>query len=146
MTIGAKKELNKVNKKDSFNIAVVGATGAVGEKIISLLEDASISIDTLTLLASKRSAGKKVTFKQTELTIEEATPESFKDIDIALFSAGGAISKKLAEAAVNSGAVVIDNTSAFRMDSNVPLIVPEVNDADIKTHSGIIANPNCSTI
>lgn len=135
-----------MNKKDSFNIAVVGATGAVGEKIINLLEDASISIDTLTLLASKRSAGKKVTFKHTELIIEEATPESFKDIDIALFSAGGAISKKLAEAAVNSGAVVIDNTSAFRMDSNVPLIVPEVNDEDIKTHSGIIANPNCSTI
>lgn len=137
--------------KDSYhehgvNIAVVGATGAVGEEIIRLLENTSMPIGSLTLLASKRSQGKEVTFKNTTLTIEEAGPESFRNIDIALFSAGGAISRRLAEDAVKSGAVVIDNTSAFRMDSRVPLIVPEVNQLDLETHNGIIANPNCSTI
>ncbi|MUV37790.1 Aspartate-semialdehyde dehydrogenase [Lentibacillus sp. JNUCC-1] len=132
--------------KESKNIAVVGATGAVGEEIIRLLEKSSLQIGTMKLLASKRSQGKKVTFRDTELTIEEATPNSFENIDIALFSAGGSISRQLAEAAVSSGAVVIDNTSAFRMDENVPLVVPEVNHGDLDKHNGIIANPNCSTI
>ncbi|WP_164671156.1 aspartate-semialdehyde dehydrogenase [Virgibacillus doumboii] len=137
-----KDSYNKVSK----NIAVVGATGAVGEEIVRLLENSSIKIDNLRLLASKRSQGKKVTFRNTEITIEEAEPGSFQNIDIALFSAGGSISRELAEDAVNSGAVVIDNTSAFRMDNNVPLVVPEVNHSDLEKHSGIIANPNCSTI
>lgn len=132
--------------KNSYNIAVVGATGAVGQNIIRLLEKSNMPIDTVTLLASSRSEGKKVMFRGTEIIVKETTAESFHDIDIALFSAGGSISKKLAGEAVKSGAVVIDNTSAFRMDQDVPLIVPEVNQHDISGHSGIIANPNCSTI
>ncbi|WP_163971271.1 aspartate-semialdehyde dehydrogenase [Oceanobacillus halotolerans] len=132
--------------KDLYNVAVVGATGAVGEKIIQMLEKKAFPINQLKLLASKRSAGNKVMFKNEEVTIEEATPESFNGVDIALFSAGGSVSKQLAPEAVKRGAVVIDNTSAFRMDENVPLVVPEVNEADIKQHNGIIANPNCSTI
>lgn len=133
-------------QKKSYHVAVVGATGAVGEKIMHLLETSHISIETLTLLASSRSQGKKVTFRGDEITIKEATPESFQGIDIALFSAGGSISKQLANEAVRRGAIVIDNTSAFRMDDAVPLIVPEVNEQDIDHHTGIIANPNCSTI
>lgn len=132
--------------KTTYNVAIVGATGAVGQTILNILEDRDFPIHTLKLLSSPRSAGKKVHFNNKELTIEEATPDSFADIDIALFSAGGDISKQLASAAVNSGAIVVDNTSAFRMDENVPLIVPEVNAHDIKNHQGIIANPNCSTI
>lgn len=140
------KESYKVINKNAYNIAIVGATGAVGQKIISLLEQSLIPIDTVTLLASARSQGKKVMFRETELTIKEATPESFQDIDIALFSAGGSISKELASEAVKRGTVVIDNTSAFRMDQDVPLVVPEVNQSDLQKHDGIIANPNCSTI
>src|SRR5699024_8431708 len=132
--------------KAAYNVAIVGATGAVGQTIIKILEERNFPIDTLKLLSSSRSAGKKVQFKNKEIIIEEATPESFSGIDIALFSAGGSVSKRLASSAVGSGAVVVDNTSAFRMDENVPLVVPEVNAEDIKTHQGIIANPNCSTI
>ncbi|GAB4072604.1 aspartate-semialdehyde dehydrogenase [Barrientosiimonas marina] len=128
------------------NLAVVGATGAVGEKIIQLLENRDFPINELKLLSSKRSAGKKVSFRNQELTVEEAQPESFRNVDIALFSAGGSVSKKLAPEAVKHGTVVIDNTSAYRMDQNVPLVVPEINEADIRLHQGIIANPNCSTI
>src|SRR5699024_9566538 len=98
------------------------------------------------LLSSKRSAGTKVLFDGKEVTVEEATPNSFEDIDIAFFSAGGAVSKQLAPEAVKSGAIVVDNTSAYRMDKDVPLVVPEVNEEDLKNHEGIIANPNCSTI
>ncbi|WP_232697092.1 aspartate-semialdehyde dehydrogenase [Brevibacillus daliensis] len=128
------------------NVAVVGATGAVGQEIISLLEKRDFPINQLKLLASKRSAGKTVMFKGEPVTIEEATPESFAGVEYALFSAGGTISKELAPHAVRHGAVVIDNTSAYRMDTDVPLVVPEVNmDAALK-HNGIIANPNCSTI
>lgn len=130
----------------TYNVAVVGATGAVGQKIIEILERKNFPINTLKLLSSKRSAGKKLQFKDTEIVVEEAAPESFAGIDIALFSAGGSVSKKFAPAAVEHGALVIDNTSAFRMDTQVPLVVPEVNEADIKAHKGIIANPNCSTI
>lgn len=133
-------------EKTTYNIAVVGATGAVGQKILQTLEAKDFPVDQLKLLSSKRSAGKKVTFKNTAYTVEEATPESFENIDIALFSAGGSVSKKLAKEAVERGAVVVDNTSAFRMDKDVPLVVPEVNPEDLKEHKGIIANPNCSTI
>lgn len=129
-----------------FNVAVVGATGAVGQQMISLLEERDFPINQLKLLASGRSAGKTVSFKGQPITIEEAKPESFAGVDFALFSAGGAISKDLAHHAVEHGAVVIDNTSAFRMDPEVPLVVPEVNMDAAHAHKGIIANPNCSTI
>ncbi|AKO93791.1 MULTISPECIES: aspartate-semialdehyde dehydrogenase [Priestia] len=130
----------------NLQVAVVGATGAVGQQMIKTLEERNFPIETLTLLSSARSAGKKVTFKGEELTVQEATPDSFKGIDIALFSAGGSVSQELAPHAVKHGAIVVDNTSAFRMDENVPLVVPEVNEEDLKEHNGIIANPNCSTI
>lgn len=129
-----------------YNVAVVGATGAVGQKILETLEQKEFPIGQLKLLSSSRSAGTKLKFKQDTFTVEEAKPESFEGIDIALFSAGGSVSKALAPEAVKKGAVVVDNTSAFRMDEGVPLVVPEVNEADIKEHKGIIANPNCSTI
>lgn len=129
-----------------YNVAVVGATGAVGQKMLETLEDRNFPIQQLKLLSSSRSAGSKMVFNGEEYVLEEATPESFKDVDIALFSAGGSISKKLAPEAVKQGAVVIDNTSAYRMAEGVPLVVPEVNEEDIKQHKGIIANPNCSTI
>ncbi|WP_458105965.1 aspartate-semialdehyde dehydrogenase [Bacillus sp. PK3-037] len=129
-----------------LHVAVVGATGAVGQQMLKTLEDRNFEMDTLTLLSSKRSAGTQVTFKGQELTVQEASPESFEGVDIALFSAGGSVSQALAPEAVKRGAIVIDNTSAFRMDENTPLIVPEVNEADLHEHNGIIANPNCSTI
>ncbi|MBT2215058.1 aspartate-semialdehyde dehydrogenase [Virgibacillus dakarensis] len=133
-------------RKTIYNVAVVGATGAVGQKIIKILEDKKFPVDKLKLLSSKRSAGKKVFFDNKEIIVEEATPDSFAEVDIALFSAGGSVSKKLAPEAVKRGTVVVDNTSAFRMDEDVPLVVPEVNETDLKLHNGIIANPNCSTI
>lgn len=130
----------------SYNVAVVGATGAVGTKMIEMLEETTLPIKSVKLLASKRSAGKELTFKKQPLIVEELVPESFEGIDIALFSAGGGISKQFAPEAVKRGAVVVDNTSHFRMDPEVPLVVPEVNSAALKEHKGIIANPNCSTI
>jgi aspartate-semialdehyde dehydrogenase len=129
-----------------FNVAIVGATGAVGEQILKLLGERDFPIQQLKLLASARSAGNKVVFKGEELTIEEATPESFEGVEIALFSAGGDISKALVPEAVKRGVICIDNTSAYRMDPEVPLVVPEVNLAKVSDHKGIIANPNCSTI
>ncbi|MEC3841171.1 aspartate-semialdehyde dehydrogenase [Bacillus amyloliquefaciens] len=129
-----------------LHVAVVGATGAVGQQMLKTLEDRNFEIETLTLLSSKRSAGTKVTFKDEEYTVQEAVPESFEGVHIALFSAGGSVSQSLAPEAVKRGAIVIDNTSAFRMDENTPLVVPEVNEADLHKHNGIIANPNCSTI
>lgn len=132
--------------KKNYNVAVVGATGAVGTKMIEMLETTTLPINQVKLLASKRSAGKERTFKGKTLVIEELVSESFDDIDIALFSAGGSISAKFAPEAVKRGAVVIDNTSHFRMDPMVPLVVPEVNAHALKQHKGIIANPNCSTI
>ncbi|MGG0777721.1 aspartate-semialdehyde dehydrogenase [Bacillus rugosus] len=129
-----------------LHVAVVGATGAVGQQMLKTLEDRNFEMDTLTLLSSKRSAGTKITFKGEELTVQEASPESFEGVNIALFSAGGSVSQALAPEAVKRGAIVIDNTSAFRMDENTPLVVPEVNEADLHEHNGIIANPNCSTI
>ena len=129
-----------------YNVAVVGATGAVGTKMIEMLEQTTLPLAKVVLLASKRSAGQTRLFKGTELTIEELVPESFEGIDIALFSAGGSISAQFAPEAVKRGAVVVDNTSHFRMDPTVPLVVPEVNKEALKEHQGIIANPNCSTI
>ena len=128
-----------------YNIAILGATGAVGQEFLTLIEERKFPFANLKLLASKRSAGKVITFMGKEYVVEEASNDSFKDIDIALF-AGGSASTVFAEAAVKSGAVVIDNSSAFRMDPNVPLVVPEVNPEAISSHKGIIANPNCSTI
>ncbi|MEF2965154.1 aspartate-semialdehyde dehydrogenase [Paenibacillus sp. M1] len=129
-----------------FNVAVVGATGAVGEQIIGLLEKRDFPVEKLKLLSSARSAGTVLRFKGQEITVEEAGPDSFEGIDIALFSAGGDVSKALAPHAVRHGAVVIDNTNAFRMEETAPLVVPEVNEHMIDKHQGIIANPNCSTI
>ncbi len=129
-----------------YQTAVVGATGAVGEEILSILDERNFPVGGLKLLASGRSAGKKLVFRGQEYTVEEAKPDSFKGVEIAFFSAGGGVSQELAPAAVEAGAVVIDNTSAFRMDPKVPLVVPEVNPSDLEWHQGIIANPNCSTI
>ena len=128
-----------------YNVAILGATGAVGQEFLNLIEERNFPFAELKMLASKRSAGKKIQFMGKEYTVEEATEESFKGVDIALF-AGGAASKTFAPAAVKAGAVVIDNSSAFRMDPEVPLVVPEVNPEAIANHKGIIANPNCSTI
>lgn len=135
-----------MSNQKRFNVAVVGATGAVGEQIIRLLAEREFPVNELKLLSSARSAGTKIQFKDREVTIEEATPESFKGIDIALFSAGGDVSRKLVPHAIEHGAVCIDNTSAFRMDPETPLVVPEVNIDKISEHKGVIANPNCSTI
>ncbi|CEG26847.1 aspartate-semialdehyde dehydrogenase [Bacillus sp. B-jedd] len=132
--------------ENGLTIAVVGATGAVGQQIIETLTKRDFPYKKLVLLSSARSAGKKVNVGGKEFVIEEAKPESFEGIDIALFSAGGSVSLALAPEAAKRGAVVIDNTSAFRMDPEVPLVVPEVNEEDVHTHKGIIANPNCSTI
>ncbi|MCP3772855.1 aspartate-semialdehyde dehydrogenase [Paenibacillus sp. MZ04-78.2] len=129
-----------------FNVAVVGATGAVGEQILRLLAERNFPIQELKLLSSARSAGKKLQFKGREVTIEEATPDSFKGVDIALFSAGGDVSRALIPEAIKHGTVCIDNTSAFRMDPETPLVVPEVNIDKVSDHKGVIANPNCSTI
>lgn len=129
-----------------YSVAVVGATGAVGTKMIQMLEGTTLPIKSVKFLASKRSAGKQLLFKGQPLTVEELVPESFEGVDLALFSAGGGISKIFAPEAVKRGAVVVDNTSYFRMDPEVPLVVPEVNPQDLKKHKGIIANPNCSTI
>ena len=128
-----------------YNVAILGATGAVGQEFLRLIEERKFPFAELKLLASKRSAGKQIDFMGKTYTVEEATPESFDGVQIALF-AGGSISKTLAPEAVKRGAVVIDNSSAFRMDPEVPLVVPEVNPQAISAHKGIIANPNCSTI
>ena len=127
------------------HVAVVGATGAVGIEMIKTLEKRNFPAGKLTLLASARSAGKKLKFRGEELTVKELTAESFPGIDIALFSAGGSISKELAPIAARGGCVVVDNSSAFRMDASVPLVIPEINAADVTWHKGIIANPNCTT-
>lgn len=129
-----------------INVAILGATGAVGQEFLSILEGRKFPIAALKLLASKKSAGKKVKFQGREYTIEEATPASFKDVGLVLSSAGGAVSRELVPHAVKAGALVVDNTSAFRMDPDVPLVVPEINRDDIFKHKGIIANPNCSAI
>ena len=130
----------------SVNVAIAGATGAVGQEFLTVLAERNFPIKNLRLLASGRSAGKTVEFRGQKLTVEELTRDSFKDVKIAFFSAGGSISKEFAPAAVAAKAVVVDNTSAFRMKEGIPLVVPEVNPEQIHKHVGIIANPNCSTI
>src|SRR5450631_3677980 len=127
------------------HVAVVGATGAVGIEMIKTLEKRNFPVGKLTLLASARSVGKKLKFRGQDITVTELTKDSFTGIDIALFSAGGNISKEFAPIAVKAGCVVVDNSSVFRQDDNVPLVVPEINPEDVKKHKGIIANPNCTT-
>jgi aspartate-semialdehyde dehydrogenase len=127
------------------HVAVVGATGAVGIEMIKTLEKRNFPVGELTLLASARSVGKKLKFRGEEITVQELTRSSFSGIDIALFSAGGSISREFAPIAAQAGCVVIDNSSAFRMDDQVPLVIPEINAEDVKWHKGIIANPNCTT-
>ena len=127
------------------HVAVVGATGAVGIEMLKTLEKRNFPVGKLTLLASTRSAGKQLNFKGESYTVEELTKGSFAKVDIALFSAGGGISKQYAPIAAQAGCVVIDNSSAFRMDPQVPLVIPEINPMDIAWHKGIIANPNCTT-
>lgn len=133
-----------------YNVAVVGATGAVGEEIFRVLEELDFPVGKMVPLASARSLGKEITFKNSDIAIQELTHDVFaqEEIEIALFSAGGSISAEFAQSAVDAGAVVIDNTSHFRMDTDIPLVVPEVNPEDVKEWKtkGIIANPNCSTI
>ena len=130
----------------SYNVAIAGATGAVGAEFIQLLENRPFPLGEIRLLASSRSAGKTLRVCGKDVVVEELTTDSFAGMDIAFFSAGGSRSKEFAAAAVASGAIVIDNSSAFRMDPNVPLVVPEINPEDIGWHKGVIANPNCSTI
>ena len=138
------KEGTKMSKE--YNVAILGATGAVGTRMIQQLEQSTIPVKSVKLLASAKSAGKQLSFKGQPITIEETTPDSFDGIDIVLSSAGGSVSKKFLPEAVKRGAVCVDNTSAFRMEPDVPLVVPEVNEEALKDHHGIVANPNCSTI
>ncbi|MBC8481942.1 MAG: aspartate-semialdehyde dehydrogenase [Planctomycetes bacterium] len=128
------------------NLAIAGVTGAVGKEFLAILEERDFPFSSIKMLASHRSAGKKIQFKSKEYTVQEMTKDSFEGVDIALFSAGGSRSKEFAPAAVKAGAVVVDNSSAFRMDPNTPLVIPEVNPEKIAENKGIIANPNCSTI
>jgi len=132
-----------MNRKQ--HVAVVGATGAVGVEMIKTLERRNFQVARLTLLASARSLGKKLKFHGDEIAIKQLARDSFEGVDIALFSAGGSISKEFAPIAAKAGCVVIDNSSAFRMDDSVPLVIPEINAADMKLHAGVIANPNCTT-
>ncbi|HJO09211.1 MAG TPA: aspartate-semialdehyde dehydrogenase [Verrucomicrobiota bacterium] len=132
--------------REDLHIAIAGATGAVGVEMIKVLERRNFPVGKLTPLASARSVGKTVTFRGEDIPVLELTENSFEGVDIVLFSAGGGTSMKFAPVAANAGAVVVDNSSAFRMDDSVPLVVPEINPDDVATHNGIIANPNCSTI
>jgi aspartate-semialdehyde dehydrogenase len=127
-------------------VAVAGATGAVGKEMLEILEERDFPAEKVIPLASSRSAGSRVSFKDTELTVQEMTESSFSGVDLALFSAGGAASEKFAPIAARSGCVVVDNSNAWRMDKDTPLVIPEVNPEDLEQHKGIIANPNCSTI
>jgi aspartate-semialdehyde dehydrogenase len=130
----------------AHRLAIAGVTGAVGQEFLSIIDERNFAFQSIKMLASSRSAGKTMSFKGKTYAIEEMTKDSFKDVDIALFSAGASRSREFAPAAVKAGAVVVDNSSAYRMDPEVPLVVPEINPEAIKTHKGIIANPNCSTI
>ena len=130
----------------TYRVAIVGATGAVGVEFLRCLQERHFPISELHLLASARSAGKKMAFGGREIEVEELTADSFRDIDIAFFSAGGGISKQYGPIAAKAGAVVVDNSSAFRMDPAVPLVIPEINPEACANHKGILANPNCSTI
>ncbi|MDA0691187.1 MAG: aspartate-semialdehyde dehydrogenase [Nitrospinae bacterium] len=133
-------------KKDKYNIGVVGATGAVGRRMISILEERKFPVDRLSLLASARSAGQVLPFNGQSIEVEVLTEDSFAGLDFALFSAGASVSLQFAPSAVKAGCILVDNSSAYRMDKDVPLVVPEVNPHAIGDQPGIIANPNCSTI
>ena len=135
-------------KKEKYNVAVVGATGAVGEQMREVLAERLFPVNELRLLASERSVGQTLPFDGNYIRVDVLKEDSFKDIDIALFSAGGSVSDKFAPIAVQAGSVVVDNTARFRMEPDVPLVVPEVNAKEIPAYKmrGIIANPNCSTI
>lgn len=135
-----------LKKKDKYRVAVVGATGAVGNEMIEVLQERKFPAEDLRLFASERSSGKTIDFHGQPVAVEVLTDKVFKGIDIALFSAGGDRSKEFAPVAAREGCVVVDNSSAWRMDPEVPLVVPEVNPGDLARHKGIIANPNCSTI
>ena len=135
-----------LKKKDKYNVAVMGATGAVGNQFLWILEERGFPMDELRLLASERSKGKKLVFAGKEIPVQVLSKDSFKDIDIVLASAGASRSKEFLPHAVAAGAVCVDNSSAYRMDVDVPLVVPEVNPEAMNSHKGIIANPNCSTI
>ena len=137
-----------MNTGRTFNIAVAGATGAVGNQMISCLEERNFPVKSIKFLASSRSVGRKLSFKDNEIAVEELKETSFKGVDIALFSAGGGTSERFAPFAANDGCIVVDNSSAWRMDPEVPLVVPEVNPHAVAQfrNKGIIANPNCSTI
>ncbi|MEK6699695.1 MAG: aspartate-semialdehyde dehydrogenase [Nitrospirota bacterium] len=135
-----------LTKKNKYVVAVAGATGAVGREMVSILEERDFPVSELVPLASERSEGERIEFCGKNVVVKRLTKDAFKGVDIALFSAGGERSLEFAPAAVQSGSIVIDNSSAFRMDPKVPLVVPEVNPHAIAGHSGIIANPNCSTI
>lgn len=129
-----------------YNVAICGATGAVGETMLKVLQERNFPVEKLKLLASYKSVGKKYKYFNQDVLVEELTKDSFRNVEIALFSIGAGLSKEFAPIAVENGATVIDNSSAFRMDKNVPLVVPEVNPQDVLWHKGIIANPNCSTL
>ncbi len=131
--------------RKKYNVAVVGVTGAVGQEMLRVLEQRKFPVDQLLPLASSRSAGKRVRFEGKSVTVRELKKDSFQDVDIALFSAGGSISKTFGPIAAANSCVVVDNSSAFRMEKDVPLVVPEINATDVKNHKGIIANPNCTT-
>jgi aspartate-semialdehyde dehydrogenase len=135
-----------IKKKNKYVVAVVGATGAVGREMLEILEERKFPVSELIALASERSEGERVEFKGKNIVVRQLSRDSFKDVDLAFFSAGAELSLEFAPEAVKSGAVVIDNSSAFRMDPKVPLVVPEVNAHAIAKHTGIVANPNCSTI
>ena len=146
VNLNTQNEIGVVEKMGRAKcVAVVGVTGAVGLEMLETLEKRDFPVSSIKLLASARSAGKKLKFKGEEITVEELTENSFKGVDYALFSAGGSISEKFAKACVDSGAVMIDNSSAFRMVETVPLVIPEINAEDAFKHQGIIANPNCTT-
>lgn len=145
MNKNKKNKLLMVAIMKKVNLCLLGASGAVGQEMLKILEERKFPINELRLLGN-REAGKKIVFNKKEYTIEKVTKDSFKDMDITLVAVESDISKKLSPLAVKSGSIVVDNSSAFRMDKNVPLVVPEVNPEDVKLHKGIIANPNCSTI
>ena len=129
-----------------YNVGILGATGAVGREMMKVLEERNFPIDELRLLASARSAGKQFNFRGKEITIREAAEDAFEGLDIVLGAAENDIAKRFAPSIKAAGAVFVDNSSAFRLDADVPLVVPEINPEDVKTHHGIIANPNCTTI
>lgn len=143
---GTKEAPSEAIMSRDYRVGILGATGAVGEELIQLLTERKFPVSELRLLASERSAGKTIEFKGEPIVVQAVTEESFKGLDIVFASAGGSTSKQWAKTIVESGAVIIDNSSAFRMDPEVPLVIPEVNPEDARAHKGLIANPNCTTI